>query len=122
MLTELQEQKMELDTMIADIVRDRKALESDITLKRKAVTTAKASLKAIREKKRKVDMPVFSDIKNILLEYDITAAAYHGRKLNGIDCHELLNLAKPIFERVKNCLLSISHPERCSDEAGHIDI
>jgi hypothetical protein len=41
---------------------DRKALGSDITLKRKAVTTAKASLKAIREKKQKVDMPVFSDI------------------------------------------------------------
>jgi len=112
MLTELRVQQMELDTMIADLV----PLESDITLKRKAVTTAKASLKAIREKKRKVDMPVFSDIENFFLGYGVTAAAYHGRKLNGVDCCELLNLAKPIFECVKNCLLSISHPERCSDE------
>ena len=60
---------MELDTMIGDLVHDRKALESDITLKRQAVTTAKASLKVIREKKQKVDMPVFSDFENTLLEY-----------------------------------------------------
>ncbi len=101
--------------MIAELVNNRKALETDVTLKQKALTTAKASLKAVREKKRKVEMPVFSDIENILLEYGITAAAYHGGKLNGIDCRELLTLAKTIFERFKTCLLSVSHPERCSD-------
>jgi hypothetical protein len=39
-------------------------------------------LKVIREKKQKVDMPVFSDFENTLLEYGITAAAYYGRKLS----------------------------------------
>jgi hypothetical protein len=114
-ITELRQQQQELDTMIAESVNNRKALETDVTLKQKALTTAKASLKAVREKKRKVEMPVFSDIENILLEYGITAAAYHGGKLNGIDCRELLTLAKTIFERFKTCLLSVSHPERCSN-------
>ena len=114
-IMELRQQQQELDTMIAELVNNRKALETDVTLKRKALTTAKASLKAVREKKRKLEMPVFSDIENILLEYGITAAAYHGGKLNGVDCRELLTLAKTIFERFKTCLLSVSHPERCSD-------
>jgi hypothetical protein len=61
-------------------------------------------------------MPVFSDIENILREYGITAAAYHGGKLNGVDCHELLSLEKTIFECFKGCLLSISHPGRCCND------
>jgi hypothetical protein len=87
--------------MIAEPVNNRKALETDVTLKRKALTTTKASLKAVREKKRKVEMPVFSDIENILLEYGITAAACHGGKLNGVDCHELLTLAKTFLHASK---------------------
>jgi hypothetical protein len=61
-------------------------------------------------------MPVFAEIENILLEFGITAAAYHGGKLNGVDCGELLKLAKHIFECFKVCLLSVSHPGRCSED------
>jgi hypothetical protein len=61
-------------------------------------------------------MPAFAEIENILLEFGITAAAYHGGNLNGVDCRELIKQAKPIFERVKASLLSVSHPNRCSED------
>jgi hypothetical protein len=61
-------------------------------------------------------MPIFSEIENILLEFGITAAAYHGGKPNGVDCRELLKLAKDIFECFKGCLLSVSNPGRCSED------
>jgi hypothetical protein len=51
---------------------------------------------------------VSGKIENILLEFGISAAAYHGRKLNGVDCQELIKLAKPIFECTKLCC-SMSH-------------
>jgi len=61
-------------------------------------------------------MPVFAEIENILLDFGITAAAYHGGKLNGVDCCELIKLAKQIFECFQACLLSVSHPNRCSKD------
>jgi hypothetical protein len=61
-------------------------------------------------------MPVFAEIENILLEFGISAAAYHGGKLNGVDCRVLLMLAKDIFECFKVCLLSVSHHGRCSED------
>ncbi len=60
-------------------------------------------------------MPLFAEIENILLEFGITTAAYHGGKLNGVDCCELLKLAQDIFECFKVCLLSVSHPGMCSE-------
>jgi hypothetical protein len=48
-------------------------------------------------------MPVFANIENILLEFGISAAPYHGGKLNGVDCQELIKLAKPILNNSKLC-------------------
>lgn len=53
-------------------------------------------------------MPVFSDDENILLEYGITASAYHSGKLNGDDYCELLNLGKIILSASK-AAYSLSH-------------
>jgi hypothetical protein len=64
---------------------------------------------------KKVETHVLSDIENILLEFSITAAAYHGGKLNGVDCREMIKLAKTMFEHFKACLLSVAHPSRCND-------
>jgi hypothetical protein len=102
--------------MISDMVNHRKELEEDQSLKRKCAAKARSELKQIRENKKKVEMPVFAEIKNILLEFGITAAAYYGGKLNGVDCREFLKLAKHIFEHFKVCLLSVSHPGRCSED------
>jgi hypothetical protein len=62
-------------------------------------------------------MPAFAEIENILLKLGITAAAYHVGKLNGVDCCEVLKLAKDIFECFTACLLSVSHPTRCSENS-----
>jgi hypothetical protein len=56
------------------------------------------------EEKKKVATPVLSDMVNILLEFGITAAAFHCGKLNGADCCELIKLAKTVFEHFKACL------------------
>jgi hypothetical protein len=37
---------------------------------------------------------VSAEIENLLLQYNISAAAYHGGKLNGVDCHEKNHPAK----------------------------
>jgi len=51
-----------------------------------------------------------------LKEHNISSAAYHGGKLNGVDYRELIQLAKHIFSRFENHLLSITHADRCSDD------
>jgi hypothetical protein len=51
-----------------------------------------------------------------LLRYNIPAAAYHGGKLNGIDCHELIHLAKQLFPIFQAYLVAVDHPDRCSDD------
>jgi hypothetical protein len=89
--------------MIISLVQQKKNFEADLLEKRKNAATAKSELKQIRAKKLKVNMPVFADIENILLEFGITAAAYNGGKLNGVDCQELIKLAKSIFECFKLC-------------------
>jgi hypothetical protein len=61
-------------------------------------------------------MPIFSHIEYILKEHKISAAAYHGGKLNDIDCHELVKLSKPIFSLSETQLHSLIHPDRCSDD------
>ena len=106
----------QFDAEITAMIEERKALEVDQTLKRKNAGNAKAALKKVRENKKKIEMPAFAEIENILLEFGITAAAYHGGNLNGVDCRELIKQAKPIFERVKASLLSVSHPNRCSED------
>ena len=76
---------------------------------------AKKHHQSVRGKKKKTDMPIFSHIENILKEFNISAAAYHGGKLNGVDCREFIRLAKPIFCALIH-LLSVTHAGRCSDD------
>jgi hypothetical protein len=71
---------------------ERKWMETGITLKRKQVREKKKVLNKIRSDKKN-DLPVAEGIENILLQYNISAAAYHGGKLNGVDCQELIHLS-----------------------------
>jgi len=79
------------------------------------VQQRQSNLKKLKEKKKKVETSVLSDFENILLEFGIMAAAYHGGKLNGVDCRELIKLEKTIYECFKACLLSLSHLSMCND-------
>jgi hypothetical protein len=63
----------------------------------------KKDLQKIQGEKTKINTPVSAEIENILLQHNISAAAYHGGKLNGVDCHEFIFLAKqisPIFKLI----------------------
>ncbi len=44
------------------------------------------------------------------------AAAHHGNKLNGADCHESISLTKEIFSLLQDQLLAVTHADRCSSE------
>jgi len=50
----------------------------------------KKELKKIQSDKKKIDLPVSAEIENTLLKYNISAAAYHGGKLNGVHCREYI--------------------------------
>ena len=77
---------------------------------------ASKALKEIRQKKTKSDTPMVATIENIFLTYEISPTKYHGGKLNGVDCREVMYKAKDLFHDVKPLLLSISHPNKCSNE------
>jgi len=50
---DLRSQQQQLDEMIAELVKKRKDLEADLSLKRKCAAKAKSNLKEVREKKKK---------------------------------------------------------------------
>jgi len=68
-------EKSRLEDEISRLVNSRKLLEADVSLK-----------KIISPRKKRLSV----GIENILLQFNISAAAYHGGKLNGIDCHEFV--------------------------------
>jgi hypothetical protein len=70
--------------MISDVKTQQKALEEDVKLKRGAFALAKKEFKEIRMKKSKADQHVCSEVQNILENFGISSAAYHGRDLNGV--------------------------------------
>jgi hypothetical protein len=109
-------QQVELDGSIQALVQQRKNLEADIGVKRKAFTAAKAKFKEVRAKKQKIETPILAEIENILLQHNITAAAYHGGKLNGVDYREFIQHSKPLYQKFETYLLSTSNANRCSNE------
>jgi len=73
--------------MISSPLDIKKALESD-------VNEAEGFFKFQKTvqggpTKNKINTPISVDLENILQNQNISAAAYHGGKLNGVDCHEL---------------------------------
>ncbi len=51
-----------------------------------------------------------------MLKHNISAAAYHGGKLTGVDCRELIHLAKQIFPLFQAYLLATEHKDRCNND------
>ena len=56
-------------------------------------------------------------MENILSNYEISPARYHGGKLNGVDCRAFMSKANDICSEIQVMLLSVDHPQRCSDES-----
>jgi hypothetical protein len=109
----LEQQQRDLQECIRALVNRRKALQSDLSMKRKALAAARAKFKQVQWKKKKIETLFLA--KKMLLQHNISAAAHHGGKLNGIDCCELIQLTKQIFGKIETYVLSSSNPDRCSD-------
>jgi hypothetical protein len=93
-----------LEDEISRLVNSRKQLEADVSLKKKNFT----------EKRKIFDTSVSAEIDNILPYFIISSAAYHGGKLDGVNCHKFICLAKqlfPLFEAY--LLLAMENPDRC---------
>jgi hypothetical protein len=59
-------------------------------------------------------MPILAHLENILRKRNICAALYHGSKLNGVDCCELMTVANDVFDMdIKPYKLSIPGENRC---------
>ncbi len=52
-------------------------------------------------KKKKIEMPILTEMENMLMEHNIFTGAYHGGKLNGVDCHEFIKLADIFLEKYR---------------------
>ncbi len=92
----------EINARIKALEQQEKQLKADATAKQKALTDAKSALKKIQSEKTKLDIPVVAGIENIFLSYNIAPAAYHGGKLNGVDCCKVMKLAHSLFSDIKN--------------------
>jgi hypothetical protein len=97
-------------------VEQQKRLELDVTQKRKKLTDARAKFKDVRVKKKKAETPILAELENILIEHNINVAAYHGGKLNGVDCREFAQLSDLLFDKFKAVLLATTSLNRCSDD------
>jgi adenylosuccinate lyase len=71
---------------INQLVAERRQLEKAVQACKKDVTNKKTALKEATAKKQKIEKPIHVEIELLLNEYNISAAAYHGGKLNGVDC------------------------------------
>jgi len=111
---EMNEQKEEMEYWIATLTVEQKQLKQDVSSTRDVFVAASKALKEFQSKKTKVDIPTVATMENIFLQYKISPAKYHGGKLNGVDCCEVMSQAKSLFFSIKTLLLSISHPNRCS--------
>jgi hypothetical protein len=59
---------------ISELVEQQKALEEDVSAKRKVAVEVKRDFQKIVNEKKNIDLPVSVDIENILNKYNISAA------------------------------------------------
>ncbi len=82
----MMEKKQEIEYWKDVLTAEQQRLKLDVSMKREIFLEASKALKEIQQKKTKLDTPTVATIDNILLDYDISPAKYHGGKLNGVDC------------------------------------
>ncbi len=110
-IASLVDDHLQIDDRITQIISQKKNLEKELGRKRKALSDAKKDLKKLQMDKTKMDMPTVASIENMFLNYSISPAAFHGGKLNGVDCRGVMALASTLFEEINQLLLSVPHSE-----------
>ncbi len=112
----LQTQWQELDNEIEAFSQEQKRLKADASRKCKTFLKSSKYLKEEQVKKTKLDRPTTATMENILSNYEISPAQYHGVKFNGVDCRQFTPKANDICSEIQAMLLSVDHPQQCSDE------
>jgi len=93
--------KRDIDNRVKILVNERKIIAANVALKRKSFAASKKKVRDLGAKKCKLDKPVRAEIQNILAEFHISSAAYHGGDLNGVCCRRLMANAGSIFTRIE---------------------
>jgi hypothetical protein len=112
----LLEDRDSIGERIKGIMIEQERLQAVVNSARSSLSEANKALSEIRTKKGKIDQPLCAEIENMLKEFDISAAAYHGGQLNGVCCRRLMKKSENIFEVIERILLlSAAHLNKCSD-------
>lgn len=93
-----------------------KEFRSRQEIEKKELSKARGTLNELYVKRSKVERPIRSEIENLLQQYNTSAAAYHGGKLNGVHCCRLMQQAKLVFQDIQEQLVQANKAERCDDE------
>jgi hypothetical protein len=109
-------ERRQIDERIAALQTQKESMERELGQKRKSLSEARKELKKNQSDKTKIDLPTVAGIENIFLNYYISPAAYHGGKLNGVDCREVMAKAAPLFNDFQQLLLLVRHPEWSSED------
>jgi hypothetical protein len=78
--------------------------------KMKGFSGCKSRVEKDEGQKSKLEESAVADIENLLIEHNITAASYHGGKLHGVHCQELIFLSKVLLHTICS-KLRIKHGE-----------
>jgi hypothetical protein len=79
------------------LVAQQNRLQGDLAEKKKALMEAKSALSTSRANKTKLEVPTLASIEVLFEKYNISPAAYHGGKLNKVDCREVMGKASELF-------------------------
>ena len=109
-------EKVGLERRIDLLMVQRKELEKSVQTMKKEFVSKKAALKEACQRKEKIHKPSHVEIELLLSEYNISSAAYHGGKLNGVDCRRFMHYASTIFSEIQLILLQSQNPERCTNQ------
>jgi hypothetical protein len=57
-----------------------------------------------------------SEIENLLMIFNISAAAYHGGKLNGVHYCRVRQQAQSVFQQIQQLLMQSNNAKKCDKE------
>jgi len=114
---DLLQEKLDVEWRFDQLVAEQKQIEKPVQSGKREVTNKKAALKEATTRKQKVEKPIHVEIELLLNEYNIPVAAYHGGKLNGVECQLLMPYTSAFFSEIQAILLYSHKPERCTDSA-----
>ncbi len=97
----LNEHRNKLDANITALDAQQKAIGKRCPKESSVFRCRNVIEKKIESEKKKVDFLVIATIENLIKKYEIQPAAYHGRKMNGINCRGVMKQTKTFTNSFK---------------------